>query len=134
MQMNLTLGVADPEQSREFYREILDLPARCFSAEGAGEGYFVLCFSNLKVVFQSLEQMESQHPALLQHLSRSLLGVGVQLELDCPDLDRVERLAERYGWPVLYELDDREHGRRELWLQDPDGYLLILNGEVATSA
>jgi len=49
--------------------------------------------------------------------------------LSCPDLTAVRNAIDRYDWPVVYELVDDEHRRREVWLQDPDGYLLVLNEE-----
>ena len=83
----------------------------------------------MKIVFQRLHEMEAQHPALLQSLTRVPLGVGMQLEVSCNNLDDIYRMVNYYHWPIAYELDDREHQRRELWLQDPDGYLLVLNEE-----
>jgi catechol 2,3-dioxygenase-like lactoylglutathione lyase family enzyme len=126
MKMNLTLGAEDLTKTRIFYRDILGLHVE----NADNDGFFIVRFENLKVVFQSLGQMEQQHPALLQNLSRSQLGLGVQLELNCSDLDAVERSLARAQWPILYELDDRQHLRRELWVQDPDGYLLVLNNEI----
>ena len=83
----------------------------------------------MKIVFQHLQDIEVQHPVLLQNLTRVPLGVGLQLEVNCDNLDDIYTRISHYGWPIAYELDDREHQRRELWLQDPDGYLLVLNEE-----
>jgi hypothetical protein len=74
--------------------------------------------------------MEARHPALLQNLTRDSFGVGVQLELSYDNLDDVYRMIKYYDWPIAYELDDQEHRRRELWLHDPDGYLLVLNEDI----
>lgn len=125
MEINLTLAVADLEKSRLFYQDILGL-----KTEGRDDDtYFIACFANIKVVFQPVAILERQHPAFLQHLSRSSLGVGVQFELNCPNLGEIESLLNRCQWPIVYELDDQEHQRREIWIQDPDGYLVVLNGE-----
>ncbi len=126
MKMSLTLGVGDMAQTRIFYRDILGL-----YLENAGrDGSFVIRFGKLEVVFQALARMEQQHPALLQNLSRSPLGLGIRLELHCSDLDAVERSLTRAQWPIRYEFDDRQHLRRELWVQDPDGYLLVLDNGI----
>jgi catechol 2,3-dioxygenase-like lactoylglutathione lyase family enzyme len=125
MKMNLTLAASDLEKSRLFYRDILGL-----KTEGNEEdAYFIVCFANIKVVFQPVAILERQHPVFLQHINRSTLGVGVQFELDCPNLSEIETLLNRCQWPIIYELDDIEHQRREIWIQDPDGYLVVLNGE-----
>lgn len=125
MDLNLTLAVSDLAVTESFYRDILQLRLERLSLAD----FLIVDFDNIQVVFQPLEQLEQQHPSLLQHLGRSRLGCGLQLELGCPDLDTVERQLERWSWPIVYELDDREHQRRELWVEDPDGYLLVLNGE-----
>ncbi|MCW8858222.1 MAG: VOC family protein [Deltaproteobacteria bacterium] len=129
MEMNLTLGVKDLEQSKLFYRNVLGLSPSFFSMNTAEDAYFILYFTNIKVVFQQLDTMENQHPALLQNLTRAPLGLGVQLELNCANLDELEIMIRHHDWPIVYELDDQEHRRRELWVQDPDGYLVVLNAE-----
>lgn len=129
MQLSLTLAVADLEQTADFYREILALALqRRQTAEGFPPFLLLRCAGTC-IVFRQAAVLEARHPALLQNLSRQPLGVGVQLELDCDDLSAVRRNADRYGWPVCYELEDAQHRRRELWLRDPDGYLLVLNEE-----
>ncbi len=128
MRLNLTLGAHDLEQTLLFYREILNLrPVR--HQEGTGLEFVLVDFANLRVVFVPLEQLQQQHPVLLQNFDRHHLGTGVQLEMNCPDLDPVMQALGRYDWPVAYELEDDEHRRRELWVNDPDGYLIVLNEE-----
>lgn len=129
MQLSLTLGVTDLQQTADFYREILLLNPQRSVADGKTPDFLILRCGETCVVFRPLQDLESQHPALLQNLTRQALGVGMQLELSCPDLTVVRHCIERYQWPVAYELEDAEHQRNELWLQDPDGYLLVLNEE-----
>lgn len=134
MELNLTLGASDLAKTKQFYRDVLCLSPQFFSGDSS-DAYLIVSFKNIKVVFQPLPVLESRHPALLQNLARSTLGVGMQLELSCPNLAEVECLLNYYHWPIIYELDDQEHQRRELWVQDPDGYLLVLNqDEVIQSA
>jgi len=129
MHLNITLAVSDLETTTEFYREILQLPLERITDSHGEERYLLVALDNIKVVFQRSNDMEASHPALLQNLSRDSVGVGLQLELNCPDLEDVYRRIKYYQWPIVYELDDQEHHRRELWLHDPDGYLLVLNEE-----
>lgn len=129
MQLNLTLAVADLKKTEQFYREVLLLSPELIRASNAKQGYIILSFEQMKIIFQLLGDMEAQHPALLQSLNRAPLGVGAQLELSCHNLDDIYRMVNHYHWPICYELDDQEYQRRELWLQDPDGYLLVLNEE-----
>ena len=129
MHLSLTLGVADLQRTDHFYRKILRLnPQSSRSAEGIPDFLLLRCGETC-IVFRPLSVLEAQHPALLQNLTRQPLGVGVQLELSCPDLTAVRHGIDRCQWPVAYELEDAEHRRREIWLHDPDGYLIVLNEE-----
>ena len=129
MHLNLTLASVDLGKTETFYREVLLFPPEAIHNSHTQEGYLILRYGGLSIVFQSLVDMEQQHPVLLQNLTRTALGVGVQLELSCDNLDEIYRMVHTYHWPIAYELEDHEHQRRELWLHDPDGYLLVLNQE-----
>jgi catechol 2,3-dioxygenase-like lactoylglutathione lyase family enzyme len=129
MQLSLTLGATDLEMTYDFYRQLPGLTVKRLTDSRGAVTALLVAASNLRMVFQTLHSLEQQHPALLQHLSRTALGAGVVLELECTELDLVYRTARHNNWPILYELEDQEHLRRELWLQDPNGYLLVLNEE-----
>jgi len=132
MALNLTLAAVDLKKTEKFYREVLLLSPEFIQNSHAETSYLLLLVGRMKVVFQNLLEMEAHHPVLLQNLTRSPLGVGVQIELSCNNLDDIYRRIKHYRWPIAYELDDQEHQRRELWLHDPDGYLLVLNDENTT--
>ena len=126
MPLSLILAAADLRKTEKFYREILLLSPEFIQHNHAGNRNLILFIGNLKIRFQSLPELESQHPAFLQNITRDPLGVGVRLEIDCTNLEEINRSIHYYHWPIIYELDDQEHQRKELWLQDPDGYLLVL--------
>ncbi|MEE4253131.1 MAG: hypothetical protein V2I50_03705 [Desulfuromusa sp.] len=129
MQLSLTLAAVDLQKTEKFYREVLLLSPQFLENSHAEKTHLLLIFGNIKIVFQRLQDIEAQHPALLQNLNRVPLGVGLQLEMSCKNLDDIYHLTKQFHWPIAYELEDHEHQRRELWLQDPDGYLLVLNEE-----
>lgn len=131
MQLSLTLGATDLDITYDFYRQLPGLTVQRLTDSRGAVNTLIVATDNLRMVFQTLHSLEQQHPALLQHLSRTTLGAGVVIELECTELDLVYHTARHKNWPILYELDDREHLRRELWLQDPNGYLIALNEEPA---
>ena len=49
--------------------------------------------------------------------------MGAEIRLFGVDPDAVERRVREAGAPVLREAHDRGHGWREVWVQDPDGYV-----------
>ncbi len=132
MQLNMTFAAIDLDTTYDFYRQLPGLSIQRLMDSRNTLTALLICSDNLRLVFQSLRGLEQQHPVLFQHLSRTLLGAGVILELECSELDDVYRAARYHNWPILYELDDHEHQRRELWLQDPNGYLLAVNEEHGT--
>lgn len=129
MQLSLTFAAIDLDTTYEFYRQLPGLTVRRLTDSRGILSALMISTDNLRLLFQPIDSLEQQHPVLFQHLSRTLLGAGVVLELECSDLDVVNRTARHNSWPILYELDDREHLRRELWLQDPNGYLVAFNEE-----
>lgn len=132
MQLNMTFAAIDLDTTYDFYRQLPGLSIERLTDSRNTVTALLICSDNLRLVFQSLNSLEQQHPALFQHLSRTFLGAGVVLELECSELDDVYRTARYHNWPILYELEDLEHQRRELWLQDPNGYLLAVNEEHRT--
>jgi extradiol dioxygenase family protein len=129
MRFSLSLAVTDLQQTENFYRDILQLSPRRGQTRAGLADFLLLHCRQTCIVFRPLADLEASHPALLQNLARHPLGVGVQLEFSCADLSGIVRNLKQQHWPVKYELEDDEHQRRELWLHDPDGYLLVLNEE-----
>ncbi len=126
MSLSLTLAVDDLERTDAFYGGLLGLdPERLVPAPGHPP-LLLLVAGGATLLFRECAVIEALHPALFQNLQRHPKGVGVTIELTIPDLAPIRRRIDRQGRHVLYELEDEEFGRRELWLHDPDGYLVVL--------
>lgn len=61
-------------------------------------------------------------------------GRGVMFQLQVDDLDALQRKLTKAGWPlydgpreIWRQTGDVEKGQREIFVQDPDGYLIMLN-------
>lgn len=129
MSLTLTLAVTDLAQTEDFYREQLLQPIERLSTDAGLPGVLLLMRNECVVLFRQDNSLAAMHPALFQNLGRHPKGVGVALELTYDELDPVSRRLDRLEHHLLYELQDKEHRRREIWLHDPDGYLLILTQE-----
>ncbi|BCR03347.1 glyoxalase [Desulfuromonas versatilis] len=127
MPLTLTLGVHDLDATAFFYREILLLDLESFIPAPGHPPVLILRQGDAVVLFRELETLEALHPALLQNLSRHPLGVGASMEFQVPRLRPIEKNLARRNLHLLYELEDEQFGRREIWLHDPDGYLVILS-------
>lgn len=129
MNLTITLAVDDLDRSEHFYRDIL-----CLSVERINPGHgfpdlLLIRREGTTLLLREAAAMEASHPALFQNLDRLARGIGVTIEIPVADLQRIDYAVRRQQLHTLYDLDDEEHQRRELWLHDPDGYLLILTWE-----
>ncbi len=129
MQLHLTLAVEDLANSLWFYRELLQLQADYYVPTQTREPFVLVCCGATRIVLQPVAYQAARHPAW-QSLTRGhQRGAGVQLEFSGIDMADVTRRLAKEQWPLLYELEDHQHKRREIWIQDPDGYVLILNDD-----
>jgi catechol 2,3-dioxygenase-like lactoylglutathione lyase family enzyme len=126
MSLSLTLAVADLDRTEEFYRKLLRQPIERLTPLVGHPPLLLLLLGKSSLLFRESSALAATHPALFQNLDRHPKGVGMTLELTYADLGPVSRNLNRSKHHLLYELQDDEHHRRELWLHDPDGYLLIL--------
>ena len=126
MTMTMTLGVNDLDQTAAFYGDLLHLPIERFVPVAGHQPLLILRRGDATILFRELETLEAQHPVLFQSLFRHPLGIGMTLEFTIADLGPILRTVDRQQRHLLYELEDDEFGRHEIWLHDPDGYLVIL--------
>ncbi len=131
MNLTLTLAVTDLELTARFYREILHLHLEELRPLPEHPPLLLLRCGDASILFREKTTLEALHPVQFQHLDRHPLGLGVTLELAVADLAPIHRALSRQQVHSLYELEDDEHRRREVWLHDPDGYLLILSEDAA---
>ena len=129
MNLTLTLAVRDLDLTAEFYGDILQMTIERFIPAPGHPAVLLLSCGDATVLFRGSETLEATHPALFQNLDRHPKGVGMTLEFSLKALAPLVKSIDRRGLHVLYELEDEEFGRRELWLHDPDGYLLIFAEE-----
>jgi len=125
MSLTLALTVRDLEVTEAFYRDLLQRRVQRFTPTGFAP-VLLLRDGDATMTFRSVDVTQDLHPGLFQDLDRQPFGIGVRLEFVVTDLDAISRQLLRRQVPILYELEDAEHARRELWLHDPDGYLVVL--------
>ncbi len=65
------------------------------------------------------------------------LGQGVMFQLQVDDLSALAKVLDQHEWPIHTPLrevwrraGDRLDGQLEIFVQDPDGYLLMLNQDL----
>lgn len=127
MNLTLTLGIAELDRTENFYREVLGLAIERWQPAPQMPEFLLLKCGDAAILFRERFVLQSRHPTVFEALDRHPPGQGLTLELPVSHLSRLHREIERRQYPVLYELQDDESGWQELWLRDPDGYLLIFS-------
>ena len=127
MNLTLTLAVNDLSATARFYREVLQFCLETLTPLPDHPPLLLLLCGDASLLFREKTTLEALHPVQFQHLDRHPLGLGMTLDFSVPDLNPALAAITRNDLHTLYELEDAEHQRREVWLHDPDGYLVILS-------
>lgn len=127
---SIQLSVADLDTTEAFYGGILDLPVqRALTSFGAPE-HLLLPLGETKVIFVEQEEVSRRHPVLEARLQAFPLGVGMTLHVEVQGIEDIYQELLEEELEVLYPLELKPYGTRELWCFDPDGYLVVLEESV----
>ncbi len=113
----VNLVVSDVERSVGFYRDVFAADVRYsdpdFAAIKLGSLDFML----------HADHTYDGHPWYGRLLATRERGLGAEMRLFGVDPDNLESRVRKFGAIVLQSATDKEHGWREVWVQDPDGYV-----------
>ncbi len=113
------LVVADVQRASRWYRQVLNAD----SGHGGDEYERVLVDGSLVLQLHARE-VTHHHGAIAD--PDSPLGNGVAVWFEADDFDAVVRRSRDAGADVVSDVHVNPNaGHRELWLRDPDGYLVV---------
>lgn len=116
------IAVADVEASSRYYQALLG-----FQSGHGGAEYERLLFRG-ELVMQ-LHVWDRHHHPHLGKRDVAPYGNGVLLWFETPDFDAAVARARKLKAEVLEEPHINENaGHREIWLRDPDGYVVVVAG------
>lgn len=125
------LTVADYPTARHFYTQALGF-ALCFERPEDRFGYFDLHGAQLML-------LQDEANALNRRAEPGPCGKGLHLQIEVDDLQPMLEGLERAGVTLArgveeawYRVDDELHGHREIFVLDPDGYLLRFTQHIGT--
>lgn len=122
----MQLAVADLGTTEAFYGGILELPVRrALTALGAPE-HLVLSQDGWELIFVDEAAVVRTHPVLEERLSTFPKGVGMTIHLRVEEIEDIYDALVDEGLEILYPLEEKPYGMKELWCFDPDGYLVVL--------
>lgn len=124
--ISIQLSVADLDVTEAFYAGILDLPIeRAITSFGAPE-HLVLDCGDCEVIFVQEAAVARAHPILRARLESFPRGVGMTLHLEVEGIEEIYKELLQEDLEILYPLQLKPYGAREVWCFDPDGYLVVL--------
>ncbi|HEY6871840.1 MAG TPA: VOC family protein [Geobacteraceae bacterium] len=125
--ISLQLAVADLETTEAFYGGILELPVRrALTAPGAPEHLILRLDGGGELIFVEEAAVISAHPLLEERFADYPKGVGLTLQFRVTEIEDISDALEEEGLEILFPLDEKPYGVKDLWCFDPDGYLVVL--------
>jgi catechol 2,3-dioxygenase-like lactoylglutathione lyase family enzyme len=117
------IAVRDVRASSRWYAELLG--AESLPDHSHREIYDrIICAGRLVLQLHAWD--EEDHPNLVDR-NRAAPGHGIVLWFEVPDFDTAVARARRLGAEIIEEIHFNPAPRhREIWLRDPDGYVLVL--------
>lgn len=124
--MSVQLTVSDLDTTEAFYAGILGVPLqRSLPAQGFPE-YLIMEHDDWTIVFNEESAVVNAHPVLGEQLGSFPKGVGVTFHFRVEGIEDINQALIDEGLEMLYPLDFKPYGFKELWCFDPDGYLVVL--------
>lgn len=122
--LTVNLIVRDVARSVAFYVDVLGASLRY-----ADPDFAALSAEGVDFMLHA-DHAYDDHPWQAKLAAGAERGLGAELRLFGGDPDGVEQLAREEGAPVLRAAHDRGHGWREVWVQDPDGYVWAVGSAI----
>jgi predicted enzyme related to lactoylglutathione lyase len=114
------ITVADVPAASRFYQAVLGA-----TSDHGGEEYERLVVDGELVMQLHSNEVEHHHGPLVDHSPAAGNGVLLWFELD--DFDSAAVRTRETGAEIVTDVHVNPNaGHRELWLRDPDGYLVVL--------
>jgi uncharacterized glyoxalase superfamily protein PhnB len=130
---SIQLVVSQLVVTQAFYVGILELPVqRSFTSPGAPE-HMVLDMDGIAMVFVEESDVIRAHPVLEHRLSMFPRGIGVTLHFEVKNIEEINDAIMEEGMEILYPLEIKPYGIKEMWCFDPDGYLVVLDEPLANA-
>lgn len=128
---SIQLAVSQLVVTEAFYAGILELPVtRSFSALGAPE-HLLVDMGGIAIVFVEENDVVRTHPVLEHRFSLFPKGIGLTLHFEVTDIEGIRDAIIEEDMEILYHLEEKPYGVKEMWCFDPDGYLVVLEEPVA---
>ncbi len=127
---SLQLAVADLDTTEAFYGGILEVPVNRALTAWGGPEHLVMTIGGWQLIFVEEDAVVRAHPVLGERLDTFPKGIGMTLHFRVTEIEDIADAIEEEGLEILYPLEEKPYGMKELWCFDPDGYLVLLEEPV----
>jgi len=128
---SIQLAVSQLSVTEAFYAGILEMPVqRSFTSPGAPD-HLVMDMDGIALIFVEEDDVIRSHPMLEPRFSMFPRGIGMTLHFRVKDIEEINAAIEEEGLEILYPLEIKPYGIKEMWCFDPDGYLVVLDEPLA---
>ena len=118
------LIVKDLDRSSDFYVKIVGFNIEYSRPE---ERFQFLSFGGAQLMLLEDNDNEHSRTGPMEYPR----GQGINFSIGVPDVSKIVKLLEANNYPIRIPVRDQwhrqnqiEHGEKQLWVMDPDGYLL----------
>ena len=124
---SIQLVVSQLAVTEAFYAGILELPVeRSFTSQAAPD-HMIIDMNGIAIVFVEETDVVRAHPVLGPRFSMFPRGIGVTLHFEVKKIEEIRDAIMEEGLEILYPLEIKPYGIKEMWCFDPDGYLVVLD-------
>jgi catechol 2,3-dioxygenase-like lactoylglutathione lyase family enzyme len=123
---SIQLAVSDLDTTEAFYAGILGLPLRRSLTFPGFPEHLIMEQDDWTLVFNEEATVVQVHPVLEEQFDSFPKGVGMSLHFRVEGIEEIYQALLNDGLDILYPLEEKPYGFKELWCFDPDGYLVVL--------
>ena len=127
---SIQVAVTQLVVTEAFYAGILELPVqRSITSKGAPD-HLVIDMDGISIIFVEDGDFIKAHPLLAPRFGMFPRGIGVTFHFEVNGIENICDAIMEEGLEILYPLEIKPYGVKEMWCFDPDGYLVVLNEHV----
>lgn len=130
---SIQLAVSQLAVTEAFYAGILELPLRRSLTVAGAPDHIVFDMGGVAVVFVEENDVIRSHPVLASRFAMFPRGIGITLHFEVKSIEEISDAIMEEGLEILYPLETKPFGIKEMWCFDPDGYLVVLDEAISVS-
>ncbi len=117
--------VRDLNKTFDFYSNVLGFEIEKVSTEDEFD-FLIMQQSDHEIMFEQESVVKKLHPKISDGW-KGKKGSGVVLNFIVDNIYEIYGRVKAHNVKVLYDIADKHYGMREVWIYDPDDYLIVIS-------